>query len=56
MMEINTQHVELPRESTINIGGTRFIVTAHFDDTREQLQPKIARLLQNYVEQQDSHI
>ena len=56
MMETNTQCVELPRENVIEIGGTRFIVTAHFDDTREQLQSKVAHLLQNYVEQQDSHI
>ena len=44
------QRIDFPRESVMELRGTRFIIAAHFDDTREQLKEKVARLLQNDVE------
>ena len=41
--------IEFPRENVIDIGGTRFIVTAHYDETQDDLQTKVARLLKKEV-------
>jgi|GEM_PF-6408864 len=41
--------VELPRESVYDIGGTRFIVTAHYDDNGEDLKTKVEKLLKKEV-------
>ena len=49
IMETTTQHVEFPRESTIEIGGTRFIVTAHYDDSHDALPDKLIRLLKKEI-------
>ena len=48
-MEAGLERVEFPRESVIDIGGTRFIVTAHFDDHQEALPQKVERLLKKAV-------
>ena len=57
MMETTDQHVNLPRESILDLRGTRFIVTSHFDDTNgEPLESKLARLLQNDVENMASRV
>jgi|GEM_PF-3064515 len=48
-MELADQRVDFPRESVIEIGGTRFIVTAHFDDQQDALPQKVERLLKKAV-------
>ena len=40
---------EFPTESVYEIGGTRFIVTAHYDDNGEDLKTKIEKLLKKEV-------
>ena len=37
--------LEFPTESVYDIGDRRYIVTAHFDDSREDLKTKVTRLL-----------
>ena len=41
--------IEFPIESVIDIGGTRFFVTAHYDETQDNLKTKVGRLLKNEV-------
>lgn len=41
--------IEFPRESEYVIGGTHFIVTAHYDETQEDLKTKVGRLLKKEV-------
>jgi len=48
-MDMENQHVYFPRESVIDIGGTRFIVTAHFDEHQDALPEKVERLLKKAV-------
>jgi hypothetical protein len=48
--------VDFPREHILEIRGTRFTVISHFDDTREPLNVKMARLLRNDVENMDFRI
>ena len=55
-MEIDNQRVDFPRESAIDLRGTRFIVTSHFDKSGEPLESKVARLLQNDVENMASRV
>jgi len=55
-MELSNQRVELPRENIIEIRGTRFIVTSHYNDAREPLKEIVIRLLQENVESRGLHI
>ena len=56
-MEAEQDRVDLPRENTLDLRGTRFVVTSHFDDTSgEPLESKVARLLQNDVENMASRV
>ena len=55
-MEVVSQRVDFPRESTLELRGTRFIVAAFFDDVGETLETKVARLLQNDVENMASQV
>jgi len=48
-MENTTQRVDFPRETIMDIGGTRYIVTAHYDEAQEALPEKITRLLKKAV-------
>jgi len=57
MMEAEQNRVDLPRENALELRGTRFVVTSHFDDaTGEPLESKVARLLQNDVENMASRV
>ena len=56
-MEAEQDRVDLPRENTLDLRGTRFVVTSHFDDAGgEPLESKVARLLQNDVENMASRV
>jgi len=41
--------IPLERESTMNIRGIQYVVTAHYDDAQESLPEKLARLLKKDV-------
>jgi hypothetical protein len=55
-MEVIKQRVDFSQESTIEISGTRYVVSAHFDESREPPKPKLARLLQKEVQNQLLHL
>ena len=55
-MEASLNRVDFPRESVLEIRGTRFVVAAFFDEAREPLKAKVARLLQENIENQGLHI
>jgi len=55
-MEASLNRVDFPRESVLEIRGTRFVVAAFFDEAREPLKTKVARLLQENIENQGLHI
>ncbi|MCL2532298.1 MAG: hypothetical protein FWE40_09145 [Oscillospiraceae bacterium] len=46
---METQRIDFSRETVMDIGGTRFIVTVHYDDTKEALLEKVAKLLKKAV-------
>jgi len=48
--------IELPTEMELTIRGIQYIVTAHYDDTQEDLPTKVARLLKKecYLTQKTS--
>ena len=50
-MEQATENIFFEPETEFTIGKTRFIVTAHYDDTQDSMQVKIARLLKHAVSQ-----
>jgi len=50
-MEKQTDTIFFEPETEFIIGKTRFIVTAHYDDTQDSMQEKIARLLKYAVSQ-----
>jgi len=50
-MDQATESIPFEPETEFMIGKMRFIVTAHYDDTQDSMQAKIARLLKNAVSQ-----
>ena len=50
-MEQIPESIPFEPETEFMIGKMRFIVTAHYDDTQDSMQTKIARLLKNAVSQ-----
>lgn len=49
-MNNKTEHIAFEPETRTKIGAVTYIVTAHFDDTRENLPEKIQRLLRSELE------
>jgi len=48
-MEAENTTIDFETETAMTIRGIQYIVTAHYDDTQEDLPTKVARLLKKDV-------
>ena len=55
-MASTTENIFFEPEIRMKIGTVTYIVTAHYDDTRENLPEKIRRLLCSEVDKQIAHL
>ena len=56
MDKSNKEQIKFDSETKTKIGAVIYIVTAHFDETRENLPDKIRRLLNLEVENKITHL
>ena len=56
MTQAETEHIAFESEAKMKIGAVTYLVSAHFDETRENLPEKIQRLLSLEVENRIAHL